>query len=553
MERKTAAQKVLLSPDVLFCISNYIDRQDDIFNCLFVNTIWTLVMVRQLWKSPVWKTAGSYQKFIRTLRGRKSRFSYGVMIQRIVFKNFKNHRSYGSIPDFSTLDLKLISRKCPNIKHITIANPRHPFSVVNVSAMLCSTPNLISFTVLNCDSEWLHGALRPMREGLCPKLQHLEISDWSRNWAFDVLRDVGERCKNIVSLKLYQRVYRTDIARLIVKSFPNLQTFECRHINFAGLQGLITGAAKLKSLTSQFEDDITDEAAESLAFGFAKLESLRIRTIHEIDFPKFSCSLAKHQSCLRHLHLATVHITDATVEKLAENCNYLESIEIYMCFQLTDSAIKALAMHRNTHLKHLMIAYNARITDEGMTHIAIHCINLRNFIVMSCTKMTNVAFMNITRECKSLVEFTVRNYPRQTLASIVHTLATRNKGTLRVFKAYDTGIKTIENTSNHKLNSVALEKLAIRCPQIKSMVLKCRMQESNGSSLVKTLKKFQNLEELIICPPVRFNKSNIKQLEKHKRLKDVTIINGLTSDAELFLEECKNESKGGMYINVVNC
>src|SRR5256885_1026174 len=136
----------------------------------------------------MWKTAGSYQRFLRTLRSRRTRFTYGFMVQRIIFKN---HRS---CPYFSTMDLKLISRKC----------------------------------------------------------------------------------RNITSLKLYQRVNRMDVARMIVKSFPNLQTFECKHINFAGLQGLITGAVKLKSLTSQFEDDITDEAAESLAFAFAKLESLRI-------------------------------------------------------------------------------------------------------------------------------------------------------------------------------------------------------------------------------------------------------------------------------------
>ncbi|RIA90523.1 hypothetical protein C1645_805699 [Glomus cerebriforme] len=549
MDRKSAAQKVLLSPDVLFCISNYIDRQDDIFNCLFVNTIWTMVLVRQLWKSPIWKTSESYQKFLRTLRSRKSKFSYGIMVQRIIFKN---HRSYENNLEFSTMDLKLISRKCPNIKHITITNQGQPFTVVNVAAMLGAAPNLISFTVSNCDNEWLHGALRPMREGLCPKLQHLEINDWDRNWGFDVLKDVGEQCRNIISLKLYQRVNRMDIGKMIVKSFPNLQTFECKHINFAGLQGLITGANNLKSLTSQFEDDITDEAAESLAFAFAKLESLRIRIIHDIDYPKFSSSMAKYQSCLRHLHLATVHITDITVEKFAENCNYLESIEIYMCFHLTDYAIIALANHRNIHLKHLMIAYNARITDEGMKHVAINCINLKTFIAMSCTKMSNMSFVNITRECKNLVEFTVRNYPWQTLASIVHTLATRNKGTLKVFKAYDTGIRTNDNSSNHKLNAAALEKLAIRCPLIKSMVLRCRMQESNGSYLVRTLKRFQNLEELMICPPVKFNKSNIKQLEKHKRLKDITIIRGLTPDAELFLKERKNENKGGVYITVVN-
>jgi hypothetical protein len=47
IEQKTAAQKVLLSPDVLFCISNYIDRQDDVFNCLFVNTVWTMVRIKR--------------------------------------------------------------------------------------------------------------------------------------------------------------------------------------------------------------------------------------------------------------------------------------------------------------------------------------------------------------------------------------------------------------------------------------------------------------------------------------------------------------------------
>jgi hypothetical protein len=56
----------------------------------------------------------------------------------------------------------------------------------------------------------------------------------------------------------------------------------------------------------------------------------------------------------------------------------------------------------------------------------------------------------------------------------------------------------------------------------------------------------------MIYPPVKFTKSDIKQLEKHKRLKDITIIHGLTPDAESFLKERKNENKGGMYITVIN-
>ncbi|CAG8727042.1 3235_t:CDS:2, partial [Gigaspora rosea] len=543
MERLTAAQKVLLTPDVLYGISSYFDRQDDLLKCVFVHPIWAIVFIRQLWKAPIWKTKESVNLFLRTLRKVKSCFLYGHMVHRVVFKIY---RPYDTTSAFTANDLRVISRKCPNLRHLTFATTAPPFSNTNVELLLNSSPNLITFTVLDCDSQWLEGALTPLRQGRCPKLQHLEINDCNRSWSFNVIRDIGENCPSIISLKLYQRVNNLQLANMIVNSFPNLQTFECKYINEAGLQGLITGLHNLKSLSAQFENDI--QVSENLAPKFAKLEALRIRAIHVQDHnPLFSVAFSQHQPCLRQLYLATLHITDKTIKMIAMNCHHLESIELFMCFYLTDSAISTIAQYRGKKLKHLMLAYNAYITDTGINQIATHCTELRSVVIISCAKLTNIAFNNIARECKSLVEVTVRHDSCQMLASIVHTLATRNRGTLKVLKAYDVSTKEMDKRSKYKADVSVLERLAIRCPQIRTLVLKCCIQEKNPSAI----HKFKNLEELQISTSVKFSSSHIRQLEKHRRLKYVTIIYGPLLNARSRIQESRLESTVGMNITLL--
>ncbi|CAG8755436.1 8865_t:CDS:2, partial [Racocetra fulgida] len=442
--------------------------------------------------------------------------------------------SYDTTSAFTANDLRVISRKCPNLRHLTFATTGPPFSHSNVELLLNSAPNLLTFSVLDCDSQWLEGALTPLRQGRCPKLQHLEINDCNRSWSFNVLKDIGESCPSIISLKLYQRVNSLQLAKLIVNSFPNLQTFECKYINEAGLQGLITGLHNLKSLSAQFENDI--QVSESLAPKFAKLEALRIRAIHVQDHnPLFSVAFSQHQPCLRQLYLATLHITDKTIKMIAMNCHHLESIELFMCFYLTDVAISTIAQYRGKNLKHLMLAYNAYITDTGINQIATHCTELKSIVIISCARLTNVAFNNIARECKGLVEVTVRHDSCQMLASIVHTLATRNKGTLKVLKAYDVSAKDVDKRSKYKADVTVLERLAIRCPQIRTLVLKCCIQEKDPN-------KFKNLEELQISTSVKFSPSHIKQLEKHRRLKYVTIIHGPLLNARSRIQESRLES-----------
>ncbi|RHZ50131.1 hypothetical protein Glove_505g23 [Diversispora epigaea] len=548
MERSTPAQNALLTADILFNISSFFERQDDVFRCLFVHPTWTMVFVRKLWKAPIWYSTDSTQCFIRTLRKRKALFLYGHMIQRLVFKLYRKEID----PGLTSTDLKLISRSCPNLKHLTFSTINPPFNHKNVEQLLNKTPNLITLSILDCDNEWLEGSLNPLLQGKCPLLKHLEIHDCSRTWSLNLLCNIGKSCPNIISLKLYQRINSWKLARMITNSFPNLQSFECKYINDVGLKGLITGLQNLKSLSSQFENEITDEKLETLADRFAQLESLRIRTIHKQDFPLFFISFTRFQPCLKQIYLATLFIRDTAIETIAKNCHNLESIEIFMCFYLTDASVKAIAQHRNTQLKHFMIAYNAYITDESIEEIANYCTKLKSIIIITCTKLTDQPFINVAKKCKSLEEYTVRHHSWHTLASIVHTLSIRNKGSLKVFKAYEAGVKDfVVKKPNYIIDAIALEKLAIRCPNIKTLVLKCKIQEIDQNKLVRAIRKFKNLEDLHISPSEKFTSDDIKQLERHKRLRYVTLFHGFTPEIQNIQLSSRQESSARMNITLV--
>ncbi|CAG8755308.1 25556_t:CDS:2, partial [Racocetra persica] len=69
--------------------------------------------------------------------------------------------------------------------------------------------------------------------------------------------------------------------------------------------------------------------------------------------------------------------------------------------------------------------------------------------------------------------------------------------------------------------------------------------------LIKSIHKFKNLEELQISTSVKFSPSHIKQLEKHRRLKYVTIIHGPLLNARSRIQESRLESTVGMNITLL--
>ena len=168
-------------------------------------------------------------------------FNYGDFVQQITFASYPEI----SVP---TSDVKIISEKCKSIKYLTFSRV---FSVDTIAMFLENCPKLVSFALFGHKSPLFGNALRPIRDGKCSKLQHLELQNWKSEWKHDILKDIGKRCPLLTSLIISNLVTNT-LASAIVNSFPNLKSFKCSTITGAGFTILITGCPKLKFLSLEF-------------------------------------------------------------------------------------------------------------------------------------------------------------------------------------------------------------------------------------------------------------------------------------------------------------
>ena len=142
--------------------------------------------------------------------------------------------------------VKIISEKCKSIKYLTFSRV---FSVDTIAMFLENCPKLVSFALFGHKSPSLNNALRPIIDGKCSKLQHLELqNNWNKH---DILKVIGKKCPLLTSLFISSLVTNT-LATTIVNSFPNLKRFTCSTITGAGFTILIIGFPKLKFLNKLF-------------------------------------------------------------------------------------------------------------------------------------------------------------------------------------------------------------------------------------------------------------------------------------------------------------
>src|SRR3954470_21024398 len=70
------------------------------------------MLVPVLWRSPVWKTTRSFQKFLRSLTESSA---YGTLVEKLTFKTYSN----SPIQIFTTQTLSIIASQCPNVQYLT--------------------------------------------------------------------------------------------------------------------------------------------------------------------------------------------------------------------------------------------------------------------------------------------------------------------------------------------------------------------------------------------------------------------------------------------------
>ncbi|CAG8679978.1 19573_t:CDS:2 [Cetraspora pellucida] len=535
------AHSVLLNIDLLYIIFDNFEYQDDLFNGLLVNSYWTSVIVGKLWKKPIWKSPSVFRKFIRTLRNPTTSFEYNLMIQYLIFSSYSPFHIEISIP---AVDIKLIAERCNNVKHITFARS---FSADTISMFLEHSPGLISSVISGQNLSTLSRAIQPIRNGNCSKLQYLELKNWKSEWMqFDILRDIGKQCPMLTTLLISSSLVTNLLASVIVASFPNLQTFTCSTITGSGFTILMSGCPKLKSLSLEFPY-ISIETAMNIASEFPPLESFSLRISSYRGFDHFTKLWVHSQHHLRHIELNFARgLSDDSFLPIAQYCHQLESIELRTCTNLTDISVSTLAKYRNINLRKFTIMHCNQITDVGISELSQHCPNLCKVSMIGCLNITHVSLSMIVQNCQGLVEFAFTSRPRMT-PTVILTLVQFKRYMLEILDIRSDDMATADVTVKQpypKFDLALMEKLAITCPHIRFLGLNFNMVGLNSDDLISVMHKFQNLEQLDISNK-EFKKEHIKELETHRRLKEVRFIGSyaLDQDAKLYLAYRKSKVK----------
>ncbi|RIA97742.1 hypothetical protein C1645_813610 [Glomus cerebriforme] len=419
---KQSSHKIFLTIDILYIIFNNFKRQDDIYTLLTVHSTWTQILLRNLWKSPLWPSTKSFTCFIKTLRCSTPYFPYSTFIRYLSFTPHRNRDP----PSFTQKDILFLSKICTNLTNLTVSWMQDPFNSHTFSQFLINSPNLKSITAPNCTIEWLTNALNPMITNYSVKsLYHIELKNWSYETVETtiLLQKISMNCKKIKSI-FAPLLITQDIANIIISSFPQLERFKCHSVTNDGLKTLVKGLKHLKELTLTFDNedqDINDENSFHYAKDFSILEKFILTIGYISNFPKFFNIFSSYQKNLKELEL--IHcfgLKDDSFIPIVQYCHSLESIKLRWCSKLTDSSYIALAEGRNQRLKKLSI-FRSEITDIGLTHISEHCQNLEILDLENCRGITLNSLVMIIRKCKRLRKLK-GGLPERIAIGIIHEI-----------------------------------------------------------------------------------------------------------------------------------
>ncbi|KAK3818795.1 MAG: hypothetical protein J3Q66DRAFT_338502 [Benniella sp.] len=102
------------------------------------------------------------------------------------------------------------------------------------------------------------------------------------------------------------------------------------------------------------------------------------------------------------LNLArTSGVTDTAVSLIVDRCQYLESINLSYCRQLTDLGLFSVAKFCRRNLRTLNLTGNLKITDNSLVAVAKHCPQIQRLLLGECSQITDSALEWIARSSSS--------------------------------------------------------------------------------------------------------------------------------------------------------
>ncbi|KAG9293448.1 hypothetical protein G9A89_009172 [Geosiphon pyriformis] len=435
---------VLDNGDLLLMIFSFLKRQDDLFSLLFVNSTWS-------------STSSTL-------------FSYGPLVHRLEFANGCLNGLLCAIR--IDVEVQLVIEKCPNIKELSFTGMLPPdfFNPVLI--------NNFDHPLAN----WMETTLEPLKRTEFSQLENFNIVNCNLELLVitKLLEEVSEKCQKISSLST-SLILSEPEARIIVKGFPNLETFRCSSATSDGLNILVAGCRSLKNISAILGQDVQFEEF-SKPPQFSQLETLEVSMANHQNFTSLNSVI---QPNLRKIVLKScLSLFDDRLIEIARNCSRLESIALLNCTNITDLSLTALARYRNLKLKKIRLFGLHNISDTSIYEISNNCSMLQNFAVEQCSRTTGRSFLDIISKCQRLRKFSC-NATKNIAFILINQIAIVKESSklqvLRFTECYD-----IENDA-YTFTPQLLENWIQKCPALRKLIIHFLIPEVTPMVIIKNI------------------------------------------------------------------
>ena len=100
-------------------------------------------------------------------------------------------------------------------------------------------------------------------------------------------------------------------------------------------------------------------------------------------------------------------VKGAGVVAIVKQCQQLTSLDLQMCFNMTDDSFVTLFSGTSHMMTHLDLGWCEQLTDSGLSAIAHACQQLKVLDFDSCENITDVGLIEIARHCQQMTSLNV--------------------------------------------------------------------------------------------------------------------------------------------------
>uniref|UniRef100_A0A8C6K7B3 F-box/LRR-repeat protein 15-like leucin rich repeat domain-containing protein n=1 Tax=Melopsittacus undulatus TaxID=13146 RepID=A0A8C6K7B3_MELUD len=237
------------------------------------------------------------------------------------------------------LSFKLMSKCCPYIRHIHIADCRR---ITDAGLkMISPLKHILVLNIADCISISDEGVVPFVRGSSGAKLRELNLT----NCIHVTDASVTEIAQSAIELQHISNIpnmqYISNGLRALGchGKIKELSISECKNISDTGIQEFCKGTKYLEQFHVSCCPQLTDEAVKTLAFHCQRLTSVNLA-----GCPKMTDTCIKYLAAACHyLHFLDVsgciHLTDKALKYLWKGCEQLQVLKMLFCRNITKQAV----------------------------------------------------------------------------------------------------------------------------------------------------------------------------------------------------------------------